>query len=291
MSALNVEKSVSFWVSELSSANALHPTGFDIDALHDLIEKVTVFIKSSAAGGDKNGGSVFGSMTPKINSLYARYASVLSSHCGEFKTALKYANLAATTGGEGEDDECRILRDVLVRQVEGTKWEQVRVPWTRIEVGSGVQQQPVVQQQQPVMQQQQQRPMNGQMGMMGGMQQQPQFGMQPQQGMQQQQPQQMQPQQGMQQQQPQQMMNNNMQQQRPMGGQMGMQGGMGMQQQQQPQYGMQPQQGMQQMGGGGMNNMGMNNFGQAPMGMGGVGQQQQQQQNNQFNSLGGIGSF
>jgi protein transport protein SEC31 len=98
--ALNLEKSLQFWKAELEQANAANG-GLDIMALHQFVEKATVFSKSDA-------NAVFGT---DINDLFAQYAEALANQ-GLFSVASKYAR--------SDSQSCAILRDRLFHASDDT---------------------------------------------------------------------------------------------------------------------------------------------------------------------------
>ena len=91
--ALNLEKSLQFWKAELEEANRVDG-GLDIMALHQFVEKATVF-----ASTDPN--AAFGA---DINDLFAQYADALANQ-GLFEVAGRYA--------KSQSGSCAVLRDRL----------------------------------------------------------------------------------------------------------------------------------------------------------------------------------
>jgi protein transport protein SEC31 len=98
MCALNLERSVQYWMKQMNNrSSGNESTTTDLLVLHEFIEKVTVFL---AAVGPSVG------LTPEIEILYGKYSQALADQ-GLLVVATKYCY--------GRSEESNILRDRLYR--------------------------------------------------------------------------------------------------------------------------------------------------------------------------------
>jgi protein transport protein SEC31 len=98
MCALNLERSVLYWMKQMTNKTTMNASvTSDLMALHEFVEKVTVFV---AAVGPSVG------LTPEIESLYSNYSKALADQ-GLLVTATKYCH--------GASEMNKILRDRLYR--------------------------------------------------------------------------------------------------------------------------------------------------------------------------------
>lgn len=97
MCALSLNKAVKHWRTKLEIQNASEGGSMNLQALHDFVVKVTIFLQ--ATGYSEN-------LAPEDEDLFAMYAEKLADQ-GQFVTAAKYCR--------GESYSSKILRDRLYR--------------------------------------------------------------------------------------------------------------------------------------------------------------------------------